>query len=147
MFSNESQGVVYECSMDFRLFGTGSTSNMTSSFEKPEGKFFSALNTELISIFDIDDSSVYPVFSAKEFSTILEVSERGQEILLPPYEDILKKKVSNVLFFLSKNIDTLPLPELKKRWKLLIDNWKPILDKYFSNQISSLASHIVDRLR
>jgi len=62
------------------------------------------------------------------------------------YADIIEQTVGNSLYFLSKNIDTLPLPELEKRWKALIDQWEPFLTAHFSHQLSSLSSHIIDRL-
>ena len=73
-------------------------------------------------------------------------SSKFTQHLRTAYEDIIEQTVGNRLYFLSKNIDTLPLPELEKRWKSLIDEWEPFLDKHFSNRVSSIASHIVDRL-
>lgn len=62
------------------------------------------------------------------------------------YEDIIKQTTGNILFDISKNIDTLPLSELETKWKDLIDQFEPFLKEHFSNQLSSLSSHIIDRL-
>ncbi|TXT64254.1 MAG: hypothetical protein BAJALOKI1v1_590014 [Promethearchaeota archaeon] len=62
------------------------------------------------------------------------------------YEDIIEQTVDNMLYFLSKNIDSLPVSELERKSKALIDQWEPFLYKHFSNQVSSLSSHIIDRL-
>lgn len=62
------------------------------------------------------------------------------------YEDIIEQNVGNLLYFLSKNIDTLPLPELEEKWTSLTDQWEPFLHERFFQKVSSIAGHVIDRL-
>lgn len=110
---------------------------------------------ELVQKTGLSESQVHNTLNTLMDVSIVEKKSRGiyalsnstfSEHLKSAYEDIIEQNVGNILYFLSNNIDTLPLPELEQTWKSLIDQWEPFLHERFSRKVSSLASHVVDRL-
>jgi predicted transcriptional regulator len=108
---------------------------------------------DLIDKTSFSESQIYLTLNNLEKIGLIEKKSRGvygltdakfTNLLKNAYLSKLEQIIGKELYFIGKNLDSLPSNNLIKLWSQLIDQWEPILNEKFPEKVSSLAGHILE---
>ena len=68
------------------------------------------------------------------------------EKLHDAYITQLVQMIGKELYLLTKDLDKVSFEELDRRFSTLVENWEPILEKYYPLKTSSLSGHILSKV-
>ena len=109
---------------------------------------------QLSEISELSESQVHATLQNLIDADIIKRESRGNYILSDSpfarelkvaYESLIERVLGKFMYNLNNQLDELTPEEISDRLDYMVKRWKPMMEKLYRSNLSSLAEHIIDR--